>query len=55
MFDVVTPDQNELSLTVEIEGVNDAEARLPCPAAARHMEPAAKGQAEDEQDKERRD
>jgi hypothetical protein len=53
MFDIVTPDKNELALPVEVEGIDDAEARL-AGTASRHAQPAAKGQAEHEQDEQRR-
>jgi len=44
MFDIVTSHQDKLTLPVEIEGIHNTEARLTCPAAARHVKPASEYQ-----------
>ncbi|HEY5226654.1 MAG TPA: hypothetical protein VIJ06_07680 [Methylovirgula sp.] len=48
MFDIVTTDDDELALTVEIEGVDNAEPHLPG-SPARHSEPAPKGEPKDQE------
>ncbi|HYP58487.1 MAG TPA: hypothetical protein VEQ35_09415 [Beijerinckia sp.] len=54
MFDIVTPDDDKLTLPVEIEGIDDAESRLPSPAP-RHTKPSSEREPEDQKDKDRRD
>jgi hypothetical protein len=49
MFDIVAPDDHELTLPVEIEGVDDAKARHSRPAASRHAQPAPEDQAKDDE------
>ena len=55
MFDIIAAHENQLALPVEIEGIDDAEARLTGSPAARHMQPAAECQTENEQNQESRD
>jgi len=45
MFDIVAAHQNELALTVQGEGVDQAKPRLARPAAARKTQPMAKQRA----------
>jgi hypothetical protein len=49
MFDIVAPHQDKLPLPVEIEGIDNSETGLSRPAPARHVKPAAKGKAKNEQ------
>ncbi|QBR70010.1 hypothetical protein CU048_00505 [Beijerinckiaceae bacterium] len=39
MFDIVASNDHELALPVEVEGIDNAEARLPHPAIARQTKP----------------
>ena len=47
MLDIVPADDDKLALTIEIEGIDDAEPHLPG-ATARHAEPPPESQAKDE-------
>ncbi len=55
MLDIVAPNDHQLAVPVEVEGVDDAKPRQPRPAAARRLEPASEGKAENEQDERRRE
>ncbi|MGP0059599.1 MAG: hypothetical protein ACLPID_09975 [Beijerinckiaceae bacterium] len=48
MFDIITPDEYELALSVKVECVDNAEARLPG-AASRHPQLAPEGEPKHEQ------
>ncbi len=55
MLDIVAPDEDELSLTVKTEGVNEAKARL-AGSSTRNTEPVGEHQpVKDRQDDERGD
>ncbi|WP_245504225.1 hypothetical protein [Lichenihabitans psoromatis] len=41
MLDIIPSDQNQLPLSIEIEGVDHAEARLAGATAPRHVQPTA--------------
>jgi hypothetical protein len=44
VFDIVAPDNDKLALPVEIESIDDSEARLTgTPSAAGHAEPPPEG------------
>ena len=45
MLDVVAPDEHELPLPIQVEGVHHAQPRL-AGSAARHMQTAAEDEAE---------
>ncbi|MFZ1079751.1 MAG: hypothetical protein WAN31_08740 [Methylovirgula sp.] len=49
MFGVVAADNDELTLTIEVEGIHNAQPQLPSSAAG-HAQPASEGKAENEQD-----
>jgi hypothetical protein len=40
MFGIITPDDDQLALTIEIEGIDNPEPRLPRPAARQAKPPA---------------
>jgi len=48
VLDIVAPHQNKLALTINIEGVHDAQARLTCPPPRRSDPPRKQG-AHDQQ------
>jgi hypothetical protein len=48
MLDIVAAHEHELALPVEIERIDDAEARLACPSTARQMKLASKNTQDDE-------
>jgi hypothetical protein len=54
MFDIVAPHEDKLTLSVEVKGIDNPEARLTRPAAARHVQPAAESQPKNEQNQESR-
>ncbi len=51
MFGVVAPHDDELTLPIEIEGIDDAQTRL-TRSPARHAEAAAKQHPDDDEDQE---
>ncbi len=54
MFDIVAPNDHELAMPVEIEGVDDAKPRHARPAAGRRLQPASESEAKNEKDQRRR-
>ena len=53
MLDIIAPDDHQLAVAVEVEGVDDAEPRQPRPAVARRFQPSSESEAINEKDKRR--